>query len=425
MKRILALATCCLLIYMNILPVFAAPKEWDGSLLSQTAVVMDAKTGQVIYEKDAHKVMYPASTTKILTGLLAVEHGNLADSITYSHEAVWGIERGSSHASISEGEVLTLEQSLYALAIESANDAAAGIGEYLEQKTGTPLAQLMTDRAKQAGALNSNFVNAHGLPDDNHYTTAYDLAMIARECIKYEDFRTIFTAKTYSIPPTNKQSQTRTFNSANWFMNGVFIYDGNFPREGLLMSKTGWTQEARHTMVTAMERDGRTLICVVMYSTVDDDKWTDTENLLNWAFANYQSVDLTGQYIALCADEEIYCDERGRLFIEKENITAPDTSVLLPNGADVNSIKAEFSQPVLTGDMTTAEMTATLYTEDASGRKVLATVPVTATVSERTVVSVLPHVETSLASDLLMTVIFGLLTFIAVMICDILIGKRI
>ena len=425
MKRILALATCCLLIYMNTLPVFAASKEWDGSLISQTAVVMDAKTGQVIYEKDAHKVMYPASTTKILTGLLAVEQGNLADNITYSHEAVWGIERGSSHASISEGEVLTLEQSLYALAIESANDAAAGIGEYLEQKTGTSLAQLMTERAKLAGALNSNFVNAHGLPDDNHYTTAYDLAMIARECVKHEDFRTIFTAKTYSIPPTNKQSKTRTFNSANWFMNGVFIYDGNFPKEGLLMSKTGWTQEARHTMVTAMERDGKTLICVVMYSTVDDDKWTDTENLLNWAFANFQSVDLTGQYIALCADEEIYCDERGRLFIEKENITASDTSVLLPNGADVNSIKAEYSTPVLSGDMTTAEMTATLYTEDASGRKVLATVPVSATVSERTVVSVIPHVETSLASDLLMTVIFGLLTFIAVMICDILIGKRI
>lgn len=425
MKRILALATCCLLIYMNTLSVFAAPKEWDGSLISQTAVVMDAKTGQVIYEKDAHKVMYPASTTKILTGLLAVEQGNLADNITYSHEAVWGIERGSSHASISEGEVLTLEQSLYALAIESANDAAAGIGEYLEQKTGTPLAQLMTERAKQAGALNSNFVNAHGLPDDNHYTTAYDLAMIARECVKHKDFRTIFTAKTYSIPPTNKQSKTRTFNSANWFMNGVFIYDGNFPKEGLLMSKTGWTQEARHTMVTAMERDGKTLICVVMYSTVDDDKWTDTENLLNWAFANFQSVDLTGQYIALCADEEIYCDERGRLFIEKENITVPDTSVLLPNCADVNSIKAEYSTPVLSGDMTSAEMTATLYTEDASGRKVLATVPVSATVSERTVVSVIPHVETTLASDLLMTVIFGLLTFIAVMICDILIGKRI
>lgn len=425
MKRIIAMATCCLLIYMNLMPAYAAVKKWDGSLLSQTAVVMDARTGQVIYEKDAHQVMYPASTTKILTGLLAVEQGDMADSITYSHEAVWGIERGSSHASISEGEMLTLEQSMYAMAIESANDAAAGIGEYLEQKTGTPLAQLMTERAREAGALNSSFVNAHGLPDDNHYTTAYDLAMIARECIKYEEFKSIFTAKTYSIPPTNMQSQTRVFNASNWFANGVFIYDGNFTKEGFLMSKSGWTQEARHTLVTAFEQDGKAFIAVVMSATRDDDVYTDTENLLNWAFANYKTVDLSGQYIALCADEEIYCDERGRLLIEKENIVAPDISVVLPNDADINGIRAEYSQPVLTGDMTTAEMTATLYTMEGSEKTVLATVPVTATVSERTTVSVIPHVETSLASDLVMAVLFGLLTFIAVMICDILIGKRI
>ncbi|MBQ5325686.1 MAG: D-alanyl-D-alanine carboxypeptidase [Oscillospiraceae bacterium] len=425
MKRVFALAVCCLLIYMNIVPVYRAKKEWDGNVVCETAVVIDGKTGQVLYEKDAHRVMYPASTTKILTGLLAVEHGNLSDEITYSHEAVYSIERGSSHASISEGEVLTLEQSMYAISIESANDAAAGIGEYLEQKTGTPLAQLMTERAKAAGAKNSNFVNPHGLPDNNHYTTAYDLAMIAKECIKHEDFKKIFTAKTYSIPPTNKQSQTRTFNAANWFVNGVIIYDGNFTRDDLLMTKTGWTQEARHTLVTAIERDGKTLICVVMYAYRDDDTFGDTENLLNWALENYKSVDLTGEYIALCADEEINCDDRGRLFIEKENITAQGASVLIPNSTDVKDIRADFSQPTLNGDMTTATMTATLYTGEGDGRKILAAVPVTASVSERTVVSVMPHVETSLASDLLMAVIFGMLTFVAVMICDILIGKRI
>ncbi len=425
MKRIFALAVCCLLIYMNVMPVYAAPKGWDGNVISETAVVIDAKTGQVLYEKDAHRVMYPASTTKILTGLLAVEHGNMSDEITYSHDAIFGIERGSSHASISEGEVLTLEQSMYALSIESANDAAAGIGEYLEQKTGKNLSDLMTERAREAGAKNSNFVNAHGLPDDNHYTTAYDLAMIAKECIKYDRFKEIFTAKTYSIPPTNKQGQTRTFNSANWFVNGVIIYDGNFTRDGLLMTKTGWTQEARHTLVTAVERDGKTLVCVVMYAYRDDDIFADTENLLNWTIANYKSVELTGEYIALCADEEITCDDRGRLFIEKENITAPDASVVIPNGTDVKDIRADFSQPVLGGDMNTASMTATLYTGEGDGRKILATVPVTASVSERTVVSVMPHVETSLASDLLMAVIFGMLTFVAVMICDILIGKRI
>ena len=179
MKRIFSLALCCLLIYINTITVFAAP-VWNGTLTSETAVVIDGKSGQIIYEKNAHQKMYPASTTKILTGLLAVEQGNMSDNITYSHDAVYGIERGSSHASISVGEVLTLEQSMYALSIESANDAAAGIGEYLEQKTGKSLSTLMNERAMEAGAMNSNFVNPHGLPDRNHYTTAYDLAMIAR-----------------------------------------------------------------------------------------------------------------------------------------------------------------------------------------------------------------------------------------------------
>ena len=424
MKRFLAMALCCLLIYMNIMPVYAAPKAWDGTLVSESAILIDGKTGQVLFEKNGYSKMYPASTTKILTGLLALEHGNLSDNITYSHEAIYSIERGSSHASISEGEVLTLEQSMYALAIESANDAAAGIGEYLVQKTGTPLSQLMTDRAKAAGALNSNFVNPHGLPDDNHYTTAYDLAMIAKECIKLEDFRKIFTSKTYSIPPTNSQSETRTFNNANWFTNGVFIYDGNFTAEGFLMSKTGYTDEARHTLVTAFEKDGAALICVVMKGG-KESIYYDTEKLLNWGFETYKSVDLTGEYIALCADEEIRCDDRGRLFIEKENITAEGASVLLKEGQKGNDVKAIFSRPVLNSDMTTATMTATLYIEENGNKVTLAQVPASATVSERMAVSVIPQVETSLVSDLTMAVLFGLLTFIAVMICDILIGKRI
>ncbi len=423
MKRFLAMALCCLLIYMNTLSVFAVT-EWDGTLVSETAVVIDGTTGQVIYEKNAHQKMYPASTTKILTGLLAVEYGDMADSLTYSYDAIYGIESGSSHASISVDEVLTLEQSMYAMAIESANDAAAGIGEYLEQKTGKSLSVLMNERAEAAGALNSNFVNPHGLPDDNHYTTAYDLAMIAKECIKYDTFKEIFTAKTYSIPPTNKQSQTRTFNNANWFTNGVFIYDGNFSGEGLLMTKTGYTDEARHTLVTAFEQDGVTLICVVMKSG-KESIYYDTEKLFNWAFETYKKVELSGEYIALCADEEIKCDDRGRLFIEKENITATGTSVLLKEGQSGNDIRAEFSQPVLNGSLTTATMTATLYIEENGEKVVLTQVPVTATVSERTTVSVIPQVETSLVSDLIMTVLFGLLTFIAVMICDILIGKRI
>ena len=180
MKRFFAMAVCSLFIYLNFTPLFALGAE-APDVLSETAVLIDGKTGQVLYEKNAHQKMYPASTTKILTGLLAVELGEMSDVITYSYDAVYGIGRGTSHASISQGEELTLEQSMYALSIESANDAAAGIGEYVAAKAGKGLSELMNERAKAAGAKNSNFVNAHGLHDKNHYTTAYDLAMIAKE----------------------------------------------------------------------------------------------------------------------------------------------------------------------------------------------------------------------------------------------------
>lgn len=425
MKRFIAMALCSLIIYMNILPLSvnaaAAP-----DIISETAVLIDGVTGQVLYEKSAHRRMYPASTTKILTGLLAVELGDMNDTLTYSHEAVYGIERGSSHASISVGENLTLEQSMYALSIESANDAAAGIGEYLSAKTGKGLSQLMNERAKAAGALNSNFVNAHGLHDKEHYTTAYDLAMIAKECIKYDTFNQIFTAKTYSIPPTNKQPQTRTFNAANWFNNGVFIYDGNFAKEDMLMSKTGWTGEARHTMVTAINHDGMVLIAVVMHSTVDDNKYADTEKLFNWALENFKKVDISGEYIALCADERINCDTEGKLFISKEDIVCEGTQVLLSVNDEVNNIKAEFSTPVTDSEMKTATMTATLYTGGGDGRTVMATVNARGIISERSVfASTVPVAEVNMASDIAMCVIFGFLTFVAVMICDILIGKRI
>ena len=422
MKRFFAMALCCLIIYTNI---FTVVKAADIGIVSESAVVIDGDSGQVLYDKNAHQRMYPASTTKILTGLLAVELGDLSDVLTFSHDAVYSIGRNTSHASISEGEELTLEQTMYAMAIESANDAAAGIGEYLAAKSGKPLGELMTERAKEAGALDSNFVNPHGLHDDNHYTTAYDLAMIAKECIKHEEFNRFFSEKRYSIPPTNKQKDTRTFNSRNWFINGVFRYDGKFAREDLLMSKTGWTGEATHTLVTAIEHDGMKLICVVMKSVHSDTKWEDTEKLFNWAIENHKSANVTGKYIALSADEDLSCGEENKLFIEKENIVAPDINVVLKNNETVNDIKAEFSEPILSGDMQTATMTATLYTGSAESKTVVAEVPVSATVSERLAVSTVPEIEVNVMSDMVMCLLFAVLTFIALMICDILLSGRI
>ena len=221
--------------------------------------------------------MQPASITKIMTALLALEHGNLSDTNTMSYDAVHSLARGSSHIALVTDEILTLEQALYALALESANDAANGIAEHIGGSMEN-FAAMMTDRAKQAGALHTNFANAHGLNDANHYTTAYDMARITMAALEQPLFTEIFGASIYEMPPTNKQPEARTFHCTNAMMIGKYKYDG------IVAAKTGYTNPSLYTLVTVAERDGRTLIAVVMKSPAKQDRWEDTTALLDYGF---------------------------------------------------------------------------------------------------------------------------------------------
>ena len=151
-----------------------------------------------------HTQMYPASITKILTVLLGIENGRLQDKVTMSREAVFSITRGSSHIALTDGEEITLEQALYAAMLPSANDASNGIAEHISGSI-EDFAVLMNKRAREAGAINSNFVNPHGLHDEEHVSTAYDMAMITRAALRNDTFRQIFGTVRYTIPPTNKQ----------------------------------------------------------------------------------------------------------------------------------------------------------------------------------------------------------------------------
>jgi len=253
-------------------------------IYSEAAVLMDAASGQILYNRDMHRPMKPASITKILTALLALELGEFDDTIILSHEAVFSIEEDSSHIALDVGEKITLEQALYALAIESANDAANGIAEHIGG-TMEAFAAMMTSRAKDLGAVNSNFTNAHGLDDYDHYTTAYDMALILREAIKHDHFCKIFSAWVYQIPPTNIQPLNRILRNANEILEvGQYHYDG------LIASKTGWTDEALNTLATAACRDDITLIAVVMYSEWRDAKWLDTVFLLDYGFEVFSEL---------------------------------------------------------------------------------------------------------------------------------------
>jgi D-alanyl-D-alanine carboxypeptidase len=247
---------------------YALAADPPPHITSESAVLMDAKTGQVLYEKNMNTQLYPASITKILTILLGIENCSLQDTITMSHNAVFSIPRGASHIALDEGEQITMEQSIMAALLPSANDASNGIAEHVSGSI-EKFASLMNQRARKAGALNSNFVNPHGLPDDAHVTTAYDMAMITRAAMQNATFRKIFETVRYTIPPTNKNNDSRDLWSEHRMLT-----TNRFYYQGVIGGKTGYTEKSQNTLVTVAQRGKRELIVVAMksqgYAVYDD-----------------------------------------------------------------------------------------------------------------------------------------------------------
>ncbi|MDR1693077.1 MAG: D-alanyl-D-alanine carboxypeptidase [Oscillospiraceae bacterium] len=261
------------------------------ALISETAVLIDAESGQVLFQKDMHRLMRPASTTKVMTALLALENADLGDSFTMSEVAVSTIGLDAANAALKADEVVTMEQAVHALALVSAADACNGIAEYVGGTIENFVA-MMNERAVKAGALHTNFRNTHGMPDEEHLTTAYDLAMIMRDAVATPGFTEIFDADVYEMPPTNLFPETRVFKSHN------LMTSGDAPYDGALASKTGWTELSEHTLVTAAKRNGRTLIGVVMKSPEKDDKYTDMAALLDYGFTGFTQVRYSAEELS-------------------------------------------------------------------------------------------------------------------------------
>lgn len=237
-------------------------------LSAKSAILLDASTGRVLYSTNNGEKLPMASTTKIMTALVALDKGNLDKRVTINKDSV-GIEGSSIY--LCEKERLTLRDLLYGLMLRSGNDAATAIaieiGGSLEK-----FSQMMNEKAKEIGALNSNFTNPHGLHDDNHYTTAYDLAIITREALKYKDFQEISKAKNWTAD--------REVN--NYFLNKnktLWQYDGG---DGI---KTGFTKAAGRCLVTSATRNGMQLIAVVL----NDGNWfNDCYSLMDFGFDSYK-----------------------------------------------------------------------------------------------------------------------------------------
>ena len=270
--------------------------------VGEAAIVMDASTGQILYDKDAYRKMYPASITKIMTALLAVEYGDFNDTIIMSENAVWGIEPGSSNIALDVGEEITFEDALNAVLLVSANEAAWAVAEYIAGSLDN-FATMMNEKAEELGCVNTHFVNSHGLHDEDHYTCPYDMALIAREALKYDKFREITATTHYIIPPTNLQEDERNL----WQNNKLIMGDSNLYYEYCEGGKTGFTDEARGTFVAWAKKDDTELIFVTMGNYPTVTSYTDARAMFDYCFNNYSYASPLTDY--KFSDEDIKAAE--------------------------------------------------------------------------------------------------------------------
>lgn len=260
-------------------------------ITSTSAIVMDAETGQIIYEKNSHTRQYPASITKILTAYLAIKNGDLNSTITMSDAAVWGIDRNSSHIALDVGEQISMSDALYAVMLMSANEAAWAIAEQVSGSLAN-FVQLMNDTAQSLGCTDTHFTNANGLHDPDHYTTAYDMALITKEALTSQTFRE-YAAETYhEIPPTNMNSETRYLTQGNRMMlsNSEYYY------AACKGGKTGYTDDAGETLVVWAEKNDMQLICVTMGAPDNVTNYKDSIALFDYVFNNYSNTTLLSDY---------------------------------------------------------------------------------------------------------------------------------
>lgn len=250
---------------------------------SLSAVLMEADTGIVVYNKKMNEKRYPASTTKIMTALLTIENCNLSDQVTFTQTGINEIYGNNSNIGMQVGEVLTVEQCLYGLLLESANEIATQLAEYVGGSVENFVA-MMNQRAEELGCTGTHFNNASGLPDENHYTTAYDLALILQECLKNDTFVTISGTYQYELPATNVNPTPRLLTN-----HQPLIQPGQYHYDGVLAGKTGYTDMSQNTLVTAAARDDCTYIAVTLSSDIGG-VINDTINLFNYGFENFEKI---------------------------------------------------------------------------------------------------------------------------------------
>ena len=310
--------------------------EWPvpPEITSEAAVVIEASTGSVLYNKSAYEAFYPASTTKLMTSLLAIEQCPLSDMVTCSRASVESIGWDSSRIGLVAGETIDMENALYAILLASANEVSYAVAEHIGG-TIENFVSMMNRRAADLGCVNTNFVNPHGLDNEAHISCPYDLALIARKAMEYTTFRRVSGSYNHKIPETNK-------NEARWISNTHPFIKKNVVYEGVFAGKTGSTSKAGNCLVTCAEKNGITLICVIMKAPDSNTVYNETVRLLDYAFNNFSLTPLAAsETSAKNAFPVLFEDEEALISDVSSPLSISDTSLVLPTGASYSDLTKE------------------------------------------------------------------------------------
>jgi D-alanyl-D-alanine carboxypeptidase len=305
MKKLKFFASVALVFVMLLSPLtmVRAVTNLNPDVDATAVILVNADTGEVLYSKNPDGKIYPASTTKMMTALLAIEavesgKVRLEDMVTASYTSPDGLTLDGSTQNIVPGETMSLKDLLYCMLVASANESCNIIGEYIAGGNINDFIAMMNAKDKELGCTGTHYANTHGLHDPNHYTTATDLYKIVKEAMKHPLFAEITNTVSYDVPATNK-SGARHLTSTNYLINP---YRTTYYYQYAKGVKTGTTDEAGHCLISTASKNGVNLIAVVMGAqakTIEDGTsincaFTESKRLYEWAFSNYKKIDLIG-----------------------------------------------------------------------------------------------------------------------------------
>ena len=317
----------------------------DPDIRAKAALLVEAETGTILYDKNCHDELSIASTTKIMSALLvfeAIDRGELRldQSITATASALRGLPEDGSTADIVDGETLTVEQLLYCMLVISANETCKILGEVVAGSV-EGFVERMNQRAQELGCQNTHFANTTGLTQSGHYSSAYDLYLITRQAMQYDEFMTMVNTKSYEIPPTNKTEEERVLHStnaliSNWRLAG-YLYSG---AQGI---KTGSTDAAGQCLVSSAVRGSRTLISVVLGAERVEkengsgyivESFTETARLFDWGFDNFSAQQVLDKNELVQEVQVSLSKEVGSVAVHP----AEDASAMLPKDIDISAL---------------------------------------------------------------------------------------